>query len=124
MTQLYTKTETDAALALKGSAAQLATVTAYANTLPTLSTVNSVINNRFIAQDSNNFVTFGALADVTANTTAIATATAATVTNQSGIAAVNANIANILTGSAALETLHVFNEVVGGSEHAGNQEQA
>ena len=37
------------------------------------------------------------------------------MTNQSGIAAVNANIANILTGSAALETLNVFNEVVGGS---------
>ena len=37
------------------------------------------------------------------------------MTNQSGIAAVNANIANILTGSAALETLHVFNEAVGGS---------
>ena len=35
--EVYTKTETDASLALKGSAAQLATVTAYANTLPTLS---------------------------------------------------------------------------------------
>ena len=52
--EVYNKTESDAALALKGSAAQLATVTAYTNTLPTLSTVNSVINNRFIAQDSNN----------------------------------------------------------------------
>jgi hypothetical protein len=41
--------------------------------------------------------------------------TAATVTNQSGIAAVNANIASILAGSSALETLNVSNEVVGGS---------
>ena len=113
--EVYTKTETDASLALKGSAAGLATVTAYANTLPTLSTVNNVLNARFILQDGNNLVTFGAKSDVTANTTAIATATAATVTNQSGIAAVNGNIANILTGSAALETLHVFNETVGGS---------
>ena len=113
--EVYTKPESDAALQLKGSAAQLATVTAYANTLPTLSTVNSVLNARFIIQDSNNLVTFGAKSDVTANTTAIATATAATVTNQSGIAAVNGNIANILTGSAALETLHVFNETVGES---------
>ena len=113
--EVYTKTESDAALALKGSAAQLATVTAYANTLPTLSTVNNVLNARFLLQDGENFLTFGALSDTTANTTAIATATAATVTNQSGIAAVNANIANILTGSAALETLNVFNEVVGGS---------
>jgi hypothetical protein len=115
MTQLYTKTETDASLALKGSAAQLATVTAFVNTLPTLSTVNTILNNRFIAQDSNNFVTYGALSDTTANTTAIATATAATVANQSGVAAVNANIASILTGNSALETLNVFNEVVGGS---------
>ena len=76
--EVYTKTESDASLALKGSAAQLATVTAFVNTLPTLSTVNSVINNRFIARDSNDFVTFGALADVTNNTAAIATATAAT----------------------------------------------
>ena len=113
--EVYTKTESDAALALKGSAAQLATVTAYANTLPTLSTVNNVLNARFLLQDGENFLTFGALSDTTANTAAIATATAATVTNQSGIAAVNANIANILTGSAALETLHVFNETVGGS---------
>ena len=45
------------------------------------------------------------------------------MTNQSGIAAVNDNIANILTGSAALETLNVFNETVGGSNTAGNQEQ-
>ena len=112
--EVYTKTETDASLALKGSAAQLATVTAYANTLPTLSTVNNVLNARFLLQDGENFLTFGALSDTTANTAAIATATAATVTNQSGIAAVNANIANILTGSAALETLHVFNETVGG----------
>ena len=113
--EVYTKTESDAALALKGSAAQLATVTAYANTLPTLSTVNNVLNARFLLQDGENFLTFGALSDTTANTAAIATATAATVTNQSGIAAVNANIANILTGSAALETLNVFNETVGGS---------
>ena len=60
-------------------------------------------------------MTFGAKSDVTANTAAIATATAATVTNQSGIAAVNANIASILAGSSALETLNVFNETVGGS---------
>ena len=90
-------------------------MTTYANTLPTLSTVNSVLNARFIAQDSNNFVTYGALSNTTANTAAIATATAATVANQSGIAAVNANIASILTGNSALETLNVFNEVVGGS---------
>ena len=38
--EVYNKTEADASLALKGSAAGLATVTAYANTLPTLSTVN------------------------------------------------------------------------------------
>ena len=113
--EVYTKTESDAALALKGSAAQLATVTAYANTLPTLSTVNNVLNARFLLQDGENFLTFGALSDTTANTAAIAVNTAATVTNQSGIAAVNANIANILTGSAALETLNVFNETVGGS---------
>ena len=112
--EVYTKTESDAALALKGSAAQLATVTAYANTLPTLSTVNNVLNARFLLQDGENFLTFGALSDTTANTAAIAVNTAATVTNQSGIAAVNANIANILTGSAALETLNVFNEAVGG----------
>ena len=111
---MYTKTESDASLALKGSAAQLATVTAYANTLPTLSTVNNVLNARFLLQDGENFLTFGALSDTTANTAAIATATAATVTNQSGIAAVNNNIANILTGSAALETLNVSNETVGG----------
>ena len=108
--EVYTKTESDASLALKGSAAQLATVTAYANTLPTLSTVNNVLNARFLLQDGENFLTFGALSDTTANTAAIATATAATVTNQSGIAAVNNNIANILTGSAALETLNVSND--------------
>ena len=50
--EVYTKTESDAALQLKGSAAQLATVTAFVNTLPTLSTVNTIMNNRFIAQDS------------------------------------------------------------------------
>ena len=72
--EVYTKTESDAALALKGSAAQLATVTAYANTLPTLSTVNNVLNARFLLQDGENFLTFGALSDVTANTAAIATA--------------------------------------------------
>ena len=113
--EVYNKTESDAALALKGSAAQLATVTAFVNTLPTTSTVNGLLDARFILQDGQNFVTYGAKSDVTANTAAIATATAATVTNQSGIASVNANIANILTGSAALETLNVFNEVVGGS---------
>jgi hypothetical protein len=43
MTQLYTKTETDAALALKGSASGLATVTAYASGLPTTSTVKIFI---------------------------------------------------------------------------------
>ena len=62
--EVYTKTESDAALALKGSAAQLATVTAYANTLPTLSTVNNVLNARFLLQDGENFLTFGALSDV------------------------------------------------------------
>jgi hypothetical protein len=112
--EVYNKTESDAALALKGSAAQLASLTAFTGTLPTLSTVNNVLNARFLLQDGENFLTFGALSDTTANTAAIATATAATVTNQSGIAAVNANIANILTGSAALETLHVFNETPGG----------
>ena len=112
--EVYNKTESDAALALKGSAAQLATVTAYANTLPTTSTVNGLLDARFILRDGQNFVTYGAKSDVTANTAAIATATAATVTNQSGIAAVNNNIANILTGSAALETLNVSNETVGG----------
>ena len=61
--EVYTKTESDAALALKGSAAQLATVTAYANTLPTLSTVNNVLNARFLLQDGENFLTFGALSD-------------------------------------------------------------
>ena len=122
--EVYTKTESDASLALKGSAAQLATVTAYANTLPTLSTVNNVLNARFLLQDGENFLTFGALSDTTANTAAIATATAATVTNQSGIAAVNNNIANILTGSAALETLNVFNETVWWVKHARDQEQA
>ena len=66
--EVYTKTESDAALALKGSAAQLATVTAYANTLPTLSTVNNVLNARFLLQDGENFLTFGALSDTTANT--------------------------------------------------------
>ena len=66
--EVYTKTESDASLALKGSAAQLATVTAYANTLPTLSTVNNVLNARFLLQDGENFLTFGALSDTTANT--------------------------------------------------------
>ena len=113
--EVYNKTESDASLTLKGSAAGLATVTAYANTLPTLSTVNNVLNARFILQDGNNFVTYGAKSDVAANTAAIATATAATVTNQSGIAAVNSNIASILTGSSALETLNVVNETVGGN---------
>ena len=104
--EVYNKTESDASLALKGSAAGLATVTAYANTLPTLTTVNSVINARFIVQDSNNFVTYGALSDTTANTAAIAVNAAAAVTsNRSGIAAVNANIASILAGNSALETL-------------------
>ena len=46
--EVYNKTESDASLALKGSAAQLATVTAYANTLPTTSTVNGLLDARFI----------------------------------------------------------------------------
>ena len=66
--EVYTKPESDASLALKGSAAQLASLTAFTGTLPTLSTVNSVINNRFIIQDSNNLVTFGATSDVTFRT--------------------------------------------------------
>jgi hypothetical protein len=78
--EVYSKSENDASLALKGSAAGLATVTAYANTLPTTTTVNSLLDARFISQDINNFVTYGAKSDVTANTAAIATATAATVT--------------------------------------------
>ena len=45
--EVYTKTETDASLALKGSAAGLATVTAYANTLPTLSTMTSSMPGSF-----------------------------------------------------------------------------
>ena len=69
--EVYTKTESDAALQLKGSAAQLATVTAYANSLPTLSTVNNVLNARFLLQDGENFLTFGALSDTTANTAAM-----------------------------------------------------
>jgi hypothetical protein len=112
--EVYSKPESDASLALKGSAAGLATVTAYANTLPTTSTVNGLLDARFISQDINNFVTYGAKSDVTANSAAIATATAATVTNQSGIAAVNANLASILAGNSALETLNVSNETVGG----------
>ncbi len=72
----------------------------------------ATVANRF-TQDGENFLTFGALSDTTANTAAVATATAATVTNQSGIAAVNANIASILSGSSALETLNVSNETVG-----------
>jgi len=112
--EVYNKTESDASLALKGSAAGLPTVTAYANTLPTLSTVNNVLNARFILQDGNNFVTYGAKSDTPANTAAIALNTAAATTNQSGIAAVNANLASMLSGSSALETLNVFNETVGG----------
>jgi hypothetical protein len=112
--EVYNKTESDASLALKASDAGLQTVTAYANTLPTTTTVNSQLDARFISQDINNFVTYGAKSDVTANTAAIAVNTAATVTNQSGIAAVNSNIASILAGSSALETLNVFNETVGG----------
>ena len=46
MTQLYTKTETDAALALKGSAAGLATVSAYASGLHTTATVNNLIDSK------------------------------------------------------------------------------
>ena len=122
--EVYNKTESDASLALKGSAAQLATVTAYANTLPTLSTVNNVLNARFLLQDGENFLTFGALSDTTANTAAIATATAATVSNQSGIAAVNANIANILTGSCSAGDPERLQRGRGWVKHAGNQEQA
>ena len=55
--EVYNKSESDASLALKGSAAGLATGTAHANSLPTLSIVNNVINARFILQDGNNFVT-------------------------------------------------------------------
>ena len=113
--EVYTKTESDAALALKGSAAQLATVTAYANTLPTLSTVNNVLNARFLLQDGENFLTFGALSDTTANTSSDRHSHSSHRDESIGIAAVNTNIANILTGSAALETLNVFNETVGGS---------
>ena len=103
MTQLYTKTETDAALALKGSAAQLATVTAYANTLPTLSTVNNVLNARFILQDGSNFVTYGAKSDVTANTAAI-TAAASTYATQSALATVTASAATNATNISAAQT--------------------
>ena len=108
--EVYNKTESDASLALKGSAAGLSTVTAYANSLPTLSTVDNVINAHFIVQDSNNFVTYGAKSTVTANTAQIAVNTAAATTNQSSIAAANANIASILSGDTALETLNVFDE--------------
>ena len=114
ISEVYKKTESDASLALKGSAAGLATVTAFANTLPTTSTVNNLIDARFIVQDMENLVTFGAKSDVTANTAAIAVNTATTATNQSLVAQANSNIASILTGSSALETLHVFNETVGG----------
>ena len=62
-------------------------MTAYANTLPTTSTVNSLLDARFISQDIDNFVTYGAKSDVTANTAAIAVNTAAATANQSGIAA-------------------------------------
>ncbi len=113
--EVYNKTESDASLTLKGSAAGLATVTAYANSLPTTSMVNSLLDYRFISQDINNFVTYGAKSDVTANTAAIAVNTAAATTNQSGIAAVNASIASILAGDTALEALTVFNEDVGGN---------
>ena len=105
--EVYNKTESDASLALKGSAAGLATVTAYANSLLTTSTVNNLIAARFIVQDMENLVTFGAKSDTTANTAAIALSTVAATTNQSGIAAVNANIASILSGSSSLETLNV-----------------
>ena len=63
MTQLYSKTETDAALALKGSAAGLATVTAYADTLPTTSTVNNLIDSKNITQDITYFWTFAVRSD-------------------------------------------------------------
>ena len=63
MTQLYTKTETDAALALKGSASGLATVTAYASGLPTTTTVNNLIDSKNITQDITNFGTFAVRSD-------------------------------------------------------------
>ena len=74
-----------------------------------------MLDARFISQYINNFVTYGAKSDVTSNAAAIAVNAAAATSNQSGIAAVNANIASILAGSSALETLNVFNETVGGS---------
>jgi hypothetical protein len=61
-----------------------------------------------------NLVTFGAKSDVTANAAAIAVNTAAAATNQSLVAQTNSNIASILAGNSALETLNVSNEVVGG----------
>ena len=63
MTQLYTKTETDAALALKGSAGGLATVTASASGLPTTATVNNLIDSKKITQDITKFGTFAVRSD-------------------------------------------------------------
>ena len=56
--EVYNKTESDASLALKGSAAGFATVTAYASGLPTTSTVNNLMDARFLLQDTQNFVTY------------------------------------------------------------------
>ena len=121
--EVYTKTESDAALALKGSAAQLATVTAYANTLPTLSTVNNVLNARFLLQDGENFLTFGALSDTTANTTAIATATAATVTNQIWHRRCERQHREHPHGQCSVGDIERLQRGRGWVKHRGNQEQ-
>ena len=78
---MYNKTDSDASLALKGSVAGLVTVTAYTNTLPTTSTVNGLLDARFILQDGQIFFTYGAKSTVIANTAAIAVNTAAIAVN-------------------------------------------
>ena len=54
MTQLYTKTETDAALALKGSAGLARD--RIASGLPTTSTVDNLMDARFLLQDGLSYV--------------------------------------------------------------------
>ena len=53
--EVYNKTETDASLFPRGSAAGLATVIAYANPLPTTSVVNNLIDSHFSNSGCSDF---------------------------------------------------------------------
>jgi hypothetical protein len=105
--EVYTKTETDASLATRTTPAD----------------VQTAMNFRFQAQDTQNFIIFQDRAtsitqaqvdaSVAPNTSAIAVNTAATSTNQSLIAQANSNIADVYLGN--LIGLNVYNPAASGS---------